>query len=75
VSGYGPIPIGWQLEAEHVNSQGERFGIAACHDHPQYGDNRMLVVWDDPLPIGSGVAAMALIDVGVIEWLQEVLEL
>jgi hypothetical protein len=71
--GYGPIPIGWRLTAEHINSEGERFGIGSCPDHPQYGDNQMLVVWDDPIPQGSGIAAMALLDTGTREWLQEVL--
>jgi hypothetical protein len=73
--GYGPIPIGWRLIAEHVNSEGERFGIATCSGPSQYGDNQMLVVWDDPRPRGSGVAAMALLDTGTREWFQEVLGL
>ena len=72
---YGPLPIGWHLTAEHVNSEGERMGIASCHDHPQFGDARLLIVWDAPIPLGTGVAAMTLIDTGVIEWLQEVLAL
>jgi hypothetical protein len=71
--GYGPLPIGWRLTAEHINSDGERFGIASCFDHPQCSHNQMLVIWDDPRPHGSGIAAMALLDTGTREWLQEVL--
>ena len=69
---YRPLPAGWALIAEHMNSEGERMGVATCPDHPQFGDP-LLVIWDDPIPQGTGIAAMALLDVGTREWLQEVL--
>ncbi|MDH5290666.1 MAG: hypothetical protein OEY41_11775 [Acidimicrobiia bacterium] len=76
MSGYGPLPDGWQLEAEHFNGEGERLGIAVCPDrHPVFGDQRLLIIWDDPpSQRGSGVAAMALLDESAVTWLRAQLD-
>lgn len=70
--GYGPLPLGWQLESEHFNGEGERLGVASCPErHPVFGDQRLLVIWDDPTTTkGSGIAAMALLDQSTIDWLR-----
>lgn len=49
----------------HINSVGEKISVE------ERGPIRVLVIWDDEPPLGSGVAAPMLLDESTVQWLLE----
>ena len=57
----------------YTNSQNEKIELTRASTDQFKGQN-LLVLHDDPPPLGSGRQAVMLLDEGTIEWLAEQLE-
>lgn len=58
-----------RIDAEHINSEGERIVIARATT-TEFAGQPLLVIFDDPAPRGTSVAAPMLLDAGTRTWLR-----
>jgi hypothetical protein len=58
------------IEGVYINSQNEKVSIQKLTSG-NFEGQFVLILWDDPPPNGSGVAAPTLLDEGMRKWLLE----
>lgn len=59
----------------HVNSEREKISIRKLAPGHPFAGNYLLVIHDDPRPLGTGTEAPTLLDVGTAEWLKQQCEI